>query len=110
MKGFDYPSVGAYFVTVCTRGKICLLGEVVDGEMVLNEAGHMVYSTLMVLPQRFAALDVDCHVIMPNHLHAVLVIGSIESEKSVAGLQLGTIVGAFKSITTREYAMGVGLH
>ena len=42
LKGYDYTQTGAYFVTVCTQERGCLFGEIVDGEMGLNDAGRMV--------------------------------------------------------------------
>ena len=42
LKGYDYSQPGAYFITICTQGRECLFGEIVDGEMVLNDAGRMV--------------------------------------------------------------------
>jgi len=45
LKGYDYAQAGAYFVTICTQDRACLFGDVVDGEMRLNEAGWMVANT-----------------------------------------------------------------
>lgn len=44
LKGYDYSQAGAYFVTICTQNKECLFGEIVDGNMVLNDAGRIVTS------------------------------------------------------------------
>ena len=41
LKGYDYSQAGAYFITICTRNRECLLGEIADGGMVLNDAGRM---------------------------------------------------------------------
>ncbi len=42
LKGYDYSQAGAYFMTVCTQNRECLFGHILDGEMVLNDAGRMV--------------------------------------------------------------------
>ena len=42
LKGYDYAQLGAYFITICTQNRACLFGEIVDGEMMLNDAGKMV--------------------------------------------------------------------
>lgn len=42
LKGYDYARAGAYFVTICTRNRECLFGEVVDGKLWLNDAGRIV--------------------------------------------------------------------
>jgi REP element-mobilizing transposase RayT len=74
LDGYNYASVGAYFVTVCTQNRLCLFGDVVDGAMVLNDAGQMIEYVLGNLRQRFEKIDIDTHVIMPNHFHVVIIV------------------------------------
>ncbi len=71
-KGYDYASVGAYFVTVCVRYGRCLLGEVCDGEMIPNEAGRMVETCWHELANRFPTLALDEFQVMPNHVHGIV--------------------------------------
>lgn len=73
-QGYDYASAGAYFVTLCTQGRQPFFGSVVDGEMRLNEAGEMVQETWLRLPDRFPMLDLDVWVLMPNHMHAIVLL------------------------------------
>ena len=74
LKGYDYTQVGAYFLTIVTQGRLCLFGEIVGKEMRLNEAGEMVCGFWEALPQRFPAIEMDMFVVMPNHLHGIIVI------------------------------------
>ena len=74
LPGYDYASPGAYFVTVCVRGGKCLLGEVVDGAMRLNEFGQIAHDFWMQVPLHFLGVSIDAFTIMPNHLHAIIVI------------------------------------
>jgi len=74
LRGYDYSRAGAYFVTICAQDRACLFGEVVDGVMVLNEAGVMLAEHWTALPQRFPTITLDAFVVMPNHLHCVLVL------------------------------------
>jgi REP element-mobilizing transposase RayT len=71
---YDYASPGAYFVTACTNDRACLFDEVWEGEMVLNRAGRAVESVWRALAGRFASVALDAFVVMPNHIHGVLVI------------------------------------
>ena len=134
LKGYDYTSPGAYFVTICTQEHVCIFGDVVDDEMVLNVAGRMVQAIWESIPKRFPTIQSDVHVIMPNHFHAIIVItdahcrgdpcgrpGARAGTGTRAGTRpaptvptgatrrpaLGDVVGAFKSITTHEYISGV---
>ncbi|GIW45213.1 MAG: hypothetical protein KatS3mg077_2495 [Candidatus Binatia bacterium] len=74
LKGYDYTQPGAYFVTLCTLNRQCLFGEVVDGQMRLNEAGHVAQRCWADIPNHFPHVQLDAFIVMPNHVHGVLVI------------------------------------
>ena len=74
LAGCDYSQAGAYFVTVCTRDRECLFGDIVDRQMQLNEAGKIVQTIWGSLPQFYEGVELDAFVVMPNHVHGVVVI------------------------------------
>jgi len=74
LKGYDYTQAGVYFVTICTQARECLFGDVVNDQMRLNDAGQMVESAWLDLPQRFPNVELDEFVIMPNHMHGIILI------------------------------------
>jgi len=74
LRGYDYAHAGAYFVTVCARERECLFGTVVDGAMRLNENGAIVDDWWRDIPRHFPRVDIDAHIIMPNHMHGIVVI------------------------------------
>ena len=74
LRGYDYAQSGAYFVTMVSQGRECLFGEVVDEEMRLNAQGEMARKMWEALPNRFPSIEMDEFVVMPNHIHAILVI------------------------------------
>ena len=76
LKSYDYSRAGAYFVTICTHGHECLFGEIMDGEMRLNAAGQAAQAEWVRLPERFQSLELDEFVIMPNHLHGIILVGA----------------------------------
>ncbi len=73
LKGYDYSQPGAYFVTICTQNRECLFGDIVDGAMVLNDAGQMVETWYTELENKFPDMVCDQHVIMPNHVHFIVI-------------------------------------
>jgi len=77
LKGYDYSRAGAYFITICTHGRECILGDLVDGEMRLNEYGDIVRGEWLNLPNRFPDIELDAVVIMPNHIHAIIAIHAV---------------------------------
>ena len=80
LKGHDYTSPGAYFITICTHQRQCLFGEIVDGEMQLNEFGKWVDACWQRLPTHFPHLQLDRFVVMPNHIHGILTLTHTPNE------------------------------
>lgn len=71
---WDYGKNGAYFVTICTGGRECYFGEIVDGEMNLSDMGLIAQNNLLSIKGKFPFAILDSFVLMPNHIHCVLVI------------------------------------
>jgi putative transposase len=83
LKGFDYSSPGAYFITICTQHRECLFVEIVDGTMVLNPAGEMVNHWWLELNQKFPSIQTDSFVVMPNHFYGIIVIPATSPDHPV---------------------------
>ena len=109
---YDYTTLGAYFVTVCVYDHRRLFGDVVDGQMQLNELGDIVMKCWQEIPEHFSNVELDAFVVMPNHVHGILVFHENSSKecsvpkvgafgKMVSG-SLSTIIRSFKSAVTRE--------
>ena len=103
---YDYSTAGAYFITICTHNRRCLLSRIVERDPDLTEIQHYTYGEiaekqLFLLEKRYSSLKIDQFVIMPNHIHAVLLL------EEVAGVTprptITDIVCAYKSLTTRVY-------
>ena len=74
LKGYDYSQAGLYFVTICVKNRACLFGEINDGQLALNDAGQMVETEWLKLPNRFKNVQLHEYIVMPNHFHAILEI------------------------------------
>lgn len=72
LKDYDYSQGGAYFVTICAWQRECLFGEIVNGEMMLNDMGRIIETVWSVLPEHFINIHLDEYMIMPNHFHGIL--------------------------------------
>ncbi|MBI3570905.1 MAG: transposase [Gammaproteobacteria bacterium] len=64
------------FWTAVARNHECLFGEVMDGDMRLNDAGQAAQAEWVRLPERFQSIELDKFVIMPNHLHGIILVGA----------------------------------
>ncbi|WP_337869707.1 transposase [Meiothermus sp.] len=116
LKGYDYTQAGAYFITICTHDRECLFGEVVDGKMRLNTAGTIIRQCWLDIPHHFPAAKLDEFVIMPNHVHGILVLAEwhvgarhavplqpqIERFGKPRAHSISTIVRSFKSAATKR--------
>lgn len=74
LKGYDYSQAGLYFLTICVQNRLCLFGDVVNGKMILNDAGRMVEREWLDLPRRFSFIKLQEFVVMPNHFHSIVEI------------------------------------
>jgi len=73
---FDYSAPGAYFVTICALDRACLFGAVEGDEVSLSACGEIVRSCWDEIPVHFPGVEIDAFIVMPNHLHGILVIAS----------------------------------
>lgn len=85
LNGYDYSQAGAYFVTLCLHNREPLFGQVVCGAMQLNPAGHMIEKWWAELPHKFASIDVDEYVVMPDHYHGIIVVTEVGHPQTVIG-------------------------
>ena len=74
LKGYDYSSEGAYYVTIVTYQRDCLFGEILNKEMILNDFGKIADECWRTIPEHFSFVELGTHVIMPNHMHGIIVI------------------------------------
>ena len=74
---WDYASEGLYFITICTKNHQHFFGEIIDGKMILNEFGKIVQNewikSIEMRPDMH--LELGEFIVMPNHFHAVIMIG-----------------------------------
>ncbi len=75
LPGWDYASAGWYFVTICTRGRQPFFGRIANGEMYLSPIGETAVQFWQEIPRHTAAhVSLDAFVVMPNHVHGIIVI------------------------------------
>ncbi len=111
LREYDYSQPGAYFITICTHNREYLFGNVVDGKMVLNEFGKIVEQCWLETEKMRNGVIVDAFVIMPNHLHGIIVITDdyvgaycntpLRVFRSPSKT-IGAIVRGFKSASTKR--------
>lgn len=85
---YDYSQNGAYFITICTKGRELLLWERENsagsavgatigrpgGPYLLSAHGRLVETAILQIPQKYPAIQVENYAVMPNHVHLLLLI------------------------------------
>ncbi|MBW6513041.1 MAG: transposase [Desulfuromonadaceae bacterium] len=74
LRDYDYSRTGAYFVTICAWQRECLFGEVADGMNALSPNGQIVLDVWENLPHHYPHAELDEFVVMPNHVHGIIVL------------------------------------
>jgi putative transposase len=90
LKDYDYSRAGAYFVTICTVGRECIFGSIIEGVMELSPLGSIVQSCWNDLRHYYRNVEFDFFTIMPNHFHGIVVIkadpvGAIHVQRTPSG-------------------------
>ncbi len=105
LRGYDYTQAGAYFVTICTRGRLPLFGRISDDKMVRSRFGDVVDDCWLGLPLHYANVSLDSFIVMPDHVHGIFFL----CETQVPGLRPGPtrhgvaeIVRALKTFSARR--------
>jgi len=104
LPGFDYSAPGAYFVTICVHGMQYRFGEIVDSNMVLNEAGEIVIKQWNWLFEQYHYLLIDEFIVMPNHIHGVIRVVGNGRDRSLQVSKVKSIpelIGAFKTTSSK---------
>ena len=109
LKEYDYSTPGAYFVTICTKDKKCLLSKIVgEGvsalpQNILTNIGKTVNQEILKIELHYANVRVDKYVIMPNHIHMIIVISETEGINPFPTIKcdISNIVGKFKAGVSR---------
>lgn len=113
LKDFNYSSGDIYFVTIVAQDRQCIFGQINDGLLTLSPAGLMVEKWIMEMPRKFTGILLDDYIIMPTHVHFIIVhIGSDlcvspVGEQVYVSPKLSGMVQWFKTMTTNDYIKGI---
>ncbi|MDR2148510.1 MAG: transposase [Tannerella sp.] len=122
LKEYDYSQAGMYFVTICVQNREHLFGKIINGEMMLNEAGKIVCEEWIKSAEIRREIEIHEYIIMPNHFHAIVEIvstvgangirpdnsdnvgnsGECHSPLRSPSKTLGALIRGFKSSVTKR--------
>jgi REP element-mobilizing transposase RayT len=107
LREWDYSNPWWYYVTINTKEHEEYFGKIENGNMILNELGGKAEICWEEIPNHFPQVELDYFVIMPNHLHGIIIINTNVETRHASSLQnkkltLSNIVGSFKSAVTKS--------
>jgi putative transposase len=91
LKGYDYSADGLYFVTICTYQRNCLFGEIANGIMHRDEYGQIVAEEWLKSAEIRQEIELGEWVIMPNHIHGIVIIDRPKPVNSVGAQGLAPL-------------------
>ncbi|MFL5804760.1 MAG: transposase [Roseiflexaceae bacterium] len=117
LRDYDYAQAGVYFLTLCTEGHAQPFGRIANGVVVLTEIGGTVAEEWERTPIVRPNIELDAFIVMPDHLHGIIVIAHRNDESPVAtptGLRspaqtVGAIVRGFKAAVVRRVGTPIWL-
>jgi len=115
LKNYDYSQNGAYFITICVKGKHEMLGEIVNGQAMLSEYGFVVKGEIENIPSIRKECIIENYVVMPNHIHIIVrIVGDDGNRPADTGClhradchpplrkSVSNMVQGFKGAVTRQ--------
>ena len=95
LKYYDNSEEGMYFITICTRNRIKLFGEIETKEIKLTKVGKIVEKSIINLEKIYNNITIDEYIVMPNHIHIIIII----NEKN--NLTISRIINQYKGRITK---------
>ena len=107
LKEWDYSNPWWYYITINTKEHIEWFGSIVNGKMELNELGVITNKCWSEAPHHFTNVELDYYVIMPNHIHGIIIINKNVETRHASSLRnrsvsLSDIIGSFKSAVSKQ--------
>ena len=120
LKNYDYSTPGAYFITICVKGRKELLGHIVGNgvydipQMILSEQGKILDKYIQFMSNKYSHIKIQKYIIMPNHFHLIVMITDYNNKEN--GLsqapnptnnEMSKFVSLLKRYCNREYGKNI---
>lgn len=103
LKEYDYTQSGYYFITFCMKDRREFFSQIKDSEIILTKYGKIVNEVIKNISILYK-VEIDCYVIMPDHIHLILIFDEVEKTTSKGKIKLSVsdIIGKLKSYSSRK--------
>ena len=101
LTNYNYTDGGYYFITICTKDKIHYFGEILNEKMQFSEIGKIAFDNIKRLNDMYKTIKIDKFVIMPNHIHLILIIDK------QSNISVSNIIKKYKEWITKNIGKGI---
>ena len=107
LKEYDYSQSGYYYVTICVQNREYIFGDILNKKMILNQCGDIAKNSWLDLPNHHKNVQLDAFVMMPNHIHGIIIINNNPVGNRPAcsvnkNNNLSVIIGSYKATVTKQ--------
>ena len=96
LQNYDYSKENMYFITICSKDKLKIFGKIIEDNIKLNQKGNIIKQNIYKIEQIYKNITIDEYVIMPNHIHILLLINYKNN------ITISKIIKHFKTNITRK--------
>lgn len=113
LTNYDYSTAGAYFITICTRDRKCLLWQTVGASIArpdavqLSQYGQIVDQAIRQIPEHYPAIRLDKYTVMPNHVHLLLRIDTDSDGRAMLAPTISRVIQQMKGIVTKQIGASI---
>ena len=106
LKNYDYSSQGAYFITICTLDRKCILSRIVGGDALIAPQTNLTHSGEIARKYIESMAGIDKYVIMPNHIHLLIAIDG-PMKASAPTISVPNLIRSFKVLVSKEIGQSI---
>lgn len=113
LKNYDYSSQGAYFITICTLDRKCILSQIVGGGVLdtpkiqLSEYGKIIENQITAMNSIYNNINVEDFVVMPNHIHMLLVVSGSSGTPPPTNSAVSSFISTFKRFCNKQIGCNI---
>ena len=104
LKNYDYSETGSYFITINAKTRTEIFGQTDEFGVHLNPLGQMINQAILYTPTRSRGVSIDTHIVMPDHIHAIMTIGYVDESTGEPPCSIPSAVHGLKSYTDYQFA------
>ncbi|MCX6792423.1 MAG: hypothetical protein NTY12_00125 [Candidatus Falkowbacteria bacterium] len=106
LANYDYSRNGYYFITICTKNRGDIFGEIVGGKIKFNYLGNIVIEQWREIKKQFPFVELDEFIVMPDHVHGIIIINKKIVDTDAAGKRYNNVLIYHDNVNAHRDSVG----